>query len=366
MSKNIQAMYNSKGAIMKKKICVSALASLIITLVLFIIDTIGALSKSHSMLIQREYSGGECVVYRGVGWIVTRLYPMTDSNKGASHNNCILNFDFISLLAIFVVAWLIIWLILCILGKSRKTALLVIGSIVACYLIFLGGRKAISNLKDAPQELQSISIYTSDLNSGSYYMIQYPNKAYSFVDAGDHGRYGHTEDISLNIQPDKVSKSKLRKLVKAANKLQKDSELSSKSSNFAFRVEIVYKVNGRYKYHNKKKERYKSIKFNAYSEYPESWESFASIVNEICGGEYLSMNPEVTELSKEWFCDAYGIYEKDMPSGGNLDEFLFKYIGNIKPMCGINKNGNMSVFNVTKTLNNYKDSLETEAEAETE
>ena len=52
---------------------ISVLIALIITLVLFGVDTVGALSPSRDMLIEFEEYGGECINYVGIGWNVLVL-----------------------------------------------------------------------------------------------------------------------------------------------------------------------------------------------------------------------------------------------------------------------------------------------------
>lgn len=302
---------------------ISVLIALIITLVLFGIDTVGALSPSRDMLIEFEEYGGECINYVGIGWNVLVLYPMSSPDNPAPASAPKLSFNLISLLVVFVAAWLISWIILCIFSKNWKRILIFIGGIAACALLFLLAGKAYDAYKSTITELVGIQVYTADINPDGYYAVNYPKYVYSFVPAGENGRLGQCLEIPLQAAESKeISKKQIKRLLAATEQLKNDSkrERDSNGHPFAYTIEIRVKTHGGIS----------TISFDGYNEVPDSWSEFVSVVNEICGENYLSTNPDMVVFSNEWFCDAFGVTESDMPEGGNLDRFIETVIGGSK------------------------------------
>lgn len=88
----------------------SLIFSSVITLILFAIDTIGILG--FGMLpLAINFGGGECNQYIGIGWQLLRLYPLTDSSAPAKTTTEI-GFFLPTLIAIFVVIWIISFVII--------------------------------------------------------------------------------------------------------------------------------------------------------------------------------------------------------------------------------------------------------------
>ena len=119
-----------------------------------------------------------------------------------------------------------------------------------------------------------------------------------------------------------ISKKQIKRLLAATEQLKNDSkrERDSNGHPFAYTIEIRVKTHGGIS----------TISFDGYNEVPDSWSEFVSVVNEICGENYLSTNPDMVVFSNEWFCDAFGVTESDMPEGGNLDRFIETVIGGSK------------------------------------
>lgn len=340
-----------------KKVKISSLVALIITLVLFGVDTVGALSSSRDMLIQIEQPGGECIDFIGVGWHVLRLYPLCSVDEPAPSSAPILSFDLISIVVVFIALWLLCWIILCIFSKNWKKILLFVGIIAAGVLVCFIGSKAIRAYKRIPTGLISLQVFTADINPDSYYAVSYPDYVYSFVPADEDTRFGQCPEIPLQIPEGKeISKKQLKLLINAAEQLENDSTRHSKGHPFSYKVEIRISTHGGSSY----------ISFEGYNEIPESWTEFVAIVNEICGDEYLSSNPDMVVYSDDWFCESFGVTESDIPEGGSLDQFLSTIVGGsengIRNISGANHFMSLISFDVETTLEQYEKRLSDSAQ----
>ncbi len=329
---------------MKKTIFFSLVAALAVTLILFGIDTCGALVSSE-LPISYERPGGDCSVDQGIGWNILHLYPLTAVSDTYTGSTTHVNFDFLSLVIVFAALWFLMFLIICLFTKNIRLLLIIFGSILGIVLLIF----IISTVKDAigdtPTELSSIRIHTSDMHPGSCYAISYPRNVYYFVPAGKAGPYGHTQSETLYLEDDveNISKKQLKQLLNAATELKSETVLKGDKEAFAFRVEIVYKTN----------DGYGSLKFTGYESFPDSWAGFASEVNSICKNNYLSETPQPVRFSKEWFMESFAISEADMPPEGSLDGFIKYRKIDMETISGINSSGNEYIFDISTELDAY-------------
>lgn len=335
----------------------SALIALIITLVLFGIDTVGALSSSRDMLIQHEEWGGECSVTKGIGWQVLRFFPMSTPNNPAPSSPSKLSFDFISLVRVFVCA-LVLSLVIssivaCIYKKKFKWLLISCGSVAAIALLYFVGSKALDKFNQSPTGIEYIEVYTADINPGEYYTVLYPDVAYSLIPPDGNNEFGYCFETPLKIPVDKqVSKEQISRLTTAAEQLKSDSVRSGKGQPFAYKVDIS--ISTRKSDRNPRNGGFIHYSFSGYNEVPESYKEFALIVNEICGGDYLSTNPQMADFNTEWFSKTFGVTEDDIPEGGSLDEFVASIVNGIENISGSDSHGSPKPFDPKLSLQIYE------------
>lgn len=329
---------------MKKVLIRSLLAAFAITLVLFGIDTFGAL-KNGDMLISIEQMGGDCSVDRGIGWSILHLYPVSKASEAPVMPEARASFDFLSIAVVFLTLWFFMGLVFCLFSKKYKQVLMVVGGIAAILLIWFGISKIRESVGDIPTELVSVRVYTADMHPGSCYAVLYPDQVCYFVPAGEDGKYGHTrtENLYLRDHVQEVTKAQLKRLINAA-KAVKEKTGSGSRKDFAFRIEINYKtVSGS-----------SNLYVYGRESFPACWDELAEAVNDICGQEYMSKNPQKSEFSKEWFIENFGVTEQDMPEDGNLDGFINYYKIDMEQIAGSYKNGRDQVFDVQEGLRAYE------------
>ena len=201
-------------------------------------------------------------------------------------------------------------------------------------------------------ELYRIEILSSDIHPGVCNSLQYPGHAYSLVPAGAEGnRYGYLDKtlIENGMAVTDISREQLDALLDAA-KAVKEKRTYRYKGDIAFWFKITYKT---------RDGGYGSVTCWCYDEFPEEWADFVRLVNGICGGDYLRENPEIVIYSDEWFSENFGIYEKDLPEGASLAQFMEYKVwvkNDMERFCG-NFNGDLRGFDAEEELNDYLEYL---------
>lgn len=329
---------------MKKTIIWSLLVALTLTLILFGIDTYGAL-KNEDMLICYESAGGDCSVDQGIGWSILHLYPLTSVSDTSPTTTIKVSFDFLSIVMVFLGLFLVSFFVGNIICKKFKQVIIGVGGLAVIVLLWYFVPLIKGAIGETPTELTSIRVYTSDMKSGNCYMVSYPYRVYYFAAAGTDGEKGHSKMESLNLQDHvgDISKEQLEKILDAAENVKKEAIRGDNKKDFAFRIDIRYKTrdgNGK-------------LDFYGCESYPDTWKDFAHLVNEICGDDYLDETPEMIKFTKHWFIENFGISEEDMPDEGDIDGFIKNREINMKTIAGIYYNGDEHQFNVEDELKAY-------------
>ena len=101
---------------MKKKILIACIVSVVINLILFGVNLVGA-NVFHSVPFAKSIPGGECIEYIGFGVYLLEIFPMTaDGGVSVSYQ---IGFHFMSLLIPLIVIFLLTFGILLLIDKLR-------------------------------------------------------------------------------------------------------------------------------------------------------------------------------------------------------------------------------------------------------
>lgn len=334
---------NRKKGSMKKAFIISLILSLVITITYLGIETF-CVKTGRDMPYQKVDYGGECIEYSGVFWGVTLLAPLTNKDEPSAPSPIITYFSWIRLLLVFLTLAFLIWCVLCVFHRRIKPVLIVIGSIVAVVLVVIGCKRLKKAWDDAPVEISSIMVITSDIHQENYFSLRYPYDASYLVRPGDEGEYGKTAYTHMGqcMEPQTVTGKQLKALLKAAQSVKEASD-TDKKKDFMYYIKVVYKTH----------EGYGNVQTYGYGAFPEEWATFVRLTNEICGQEYLREQPEPVILTAEWFSETYGFYDKDLPEGASVEHFLSTQKIPMKYICGIDSSGNYRHYDPTSAIKNY-------------
>ena len=325
-----------------KIILISLIGALLINCAYLAVETI-CVKTGRNMPIQSQVTGGECIEQVGLFWRVTILCPMTSAEEHYTPSPNIESFAILQFLGMIMITAFVLWILLMILSRRIKPALICVGILVACALLVTGGTKLKDAWDDTPEELIRVTVITADLHPGVYNSINYPTNASCLVLPGEGQPYGYLDDQEVTdfISPENVTRGQLKALLKAAKAVAENTDTDQKK-DFAYKISIVYKTRagGRKVTH--------IIGFDAF---PAEWESFIQTLGETCGGNYLREKPEMVRYSKEWFCETFGISEKDMPEGKTVDDFINQHKISMQKICGMNPySWNYECFDPQKLL----------------
>ncbi len=329
-------------------IVISLALAFIVTLSLFFYEDAAYHSTGHSRF-EKECFGGEVIQYQGLFWGITHYAPMTSVDEPVAIDGP----DIYPLRGRVALSIILIsgasWAVLCILTKRFKPVLIAAGSIAVIYFGLIGIRKGTNAWKNTPKEVAYIRITTTDFRPGDVTAIDYPQKVLFFSKAGMDGQYGYlySEKMSANmISPDKVSKKQLKALIEASRNVRKNTYIH-KDKPFTYRIEVCWKTN----------DGYGSAKVSGFGGYPEGWEEFISIVNEICGEEYLSKTPDTPEFTAQWFTENFGITDADLPNDMTVEDYLTSTGINLKTVSGTYDSSMPYRYNAKRALDMYIENL---------
>lgn len=102
---------------MKKKLLIAFIVSLVINLLLFSINMVGA-NIFHKLPVSKAIPGGECVEYIGFGVYLLAVFPMT-ADGGASVTYSV-GFSLISFIIPLIVIFILVFIIELIINKIRS------------------------------------------------------------------------------------------------------------------------------------------------------------------------------------------------------------------------------------------------------
>ena len=138
------------------------------------------------------------------------------------------------------------------------------------------------------EKLIKIEIYTTDIQPGQCFAVEYPRNAYYLVKAGEEGKFGRTETRKLenSVSTDDVSKAELNEIIAAVRKVDENS-------NDNYKEDVAYFVSVQYE----QKKGYCTVGAYGYGGYPEGWDELVALTNGLCGGDYLSETPTVQDMN---------------------------------------------------------------------
>ena len=346
MWEKIRSKIKFKDLNMKQMLLLSPLYSLIFSVINLVFETL-CVFVLNMPLLHLRFAGGECDQYVGFYWMVTHIYPLTDSNERPSGIQTDTGFSFLRfLLAVFVIALIIFFVMLLLNGYKKAILKLLVSSVALIAFIVLAGF-GIKKYKDIPTQLESVLVVTSDLHPGVYNAMDYPEYASRLVAPSEEDNvYGYSKETYLRandknlILPEDVSAKQLKKLLKAAEAVR-ESKRGSSSDGFAYIIIIRYKTEG------KRAE----LRTKGYGSFPEEWSVFVRVLNETCGTDYLREDPEHVFFSYEWFGKTYGITQKDLPNGATIEDFFnYNDRNSMEKICGLNYQYEFAPYDPTTYL----------------
>ena len=302
-------------------------------------------------LIHLRMAGGECDQYVGFYWLVTRIYPMTDSSVGSPGVSTDREFSILRFFLSVMVIAVIILLVMMILNGYKRLILTLFISIAVLIAVIAAARFGINKYNDIPTQLESVLVVTSDLHPGVYNAMYYPEYAAKLIAPGEKDNvYGYSKGTYLRandknlILPEDVSAKQLKKLLKATEAVR-ESKRGSSSDGFAYIIIVRYKTKGGRE----------GLRTKGYGAFPEEWAEFVRVLNETCGTDYLREDPKFVPFSYEWFSETYGITEKDLPEGATIEEFIdYKDRNSMERLCGLNYQYEFAPYDPTMYLEWFK------------
>jgi hypothetical protein len=328
-----------------KLVGISIMVSLFVNFAYLTLETI-CVKVSGNLPIKNVLYGGECMEYEGVFGGITILCPMTSSDEPHVSATPILRFSIFNFIGAIILLSFVTWLVLLLINRYFKLALILVGSIAGISLAVIGGKKEIERWEETPVALTSITVITADLHSGVYNSMSYPKQVASLVVAGEGQSYGYSKNESIAdcISPENMNGKQLQALIKTAQKVKEHTN-TDQTKDFAYRFKIIYKTRGG---------GHKNLQIIGYDSFPEEWGEFIRTINEACGMHHLRENPEMVTFSKEWFCDTYGIHDQDMPEGLSVDQFIEKYNITMQRLSGMNPSSwDYQILDIQRPLEDY-------------
>ena len=104
---------------MKKTFKASVVVAFIITIGLFLIETV-AVVAFKKLPISLRLSGGDSVTIFGIGWKNAKIYPEVNILEPTITKTMDINFHPLSLILVFCVVWIVLFVILAIRARMKK------------------------------------------------------------------------------------------------------------------------------------------------------------------------------------------------------------------------------------------------------
>ena len=104
---------------MKKTFKASVVVAFIITIGLFLIETV-AVVAFKKLPISLRLSGGDSVTIFGIGWKNAKIYPEVNVLETTVTETMDISFHPLSLLLVFCVVWIVLFVILAIRARMKK------------------------------------------------------------------------------------------------------------------------------------------------------------------------------------------------------------------------------------------------------
>ena len=104
---------------MKKTFKASVVVAFIITIGLFLTETV-AVVAFKKLPISLRLSGGDSVTIFGIGWKNAKIYPEVNVLETTVTETMDINFHPLSLILVFCVVWIVLFVILTIRARMKK------------------------------------------------------------------------------------------------------------------------------------------------------------------------------------------------------------------------------------------------------
>ena len=104
---------------MKKTLKTSVVVAFIITIGLFLIETV-AVVAFKKLPISLRLSGGDSVTIFGIGWKSEKIYPEVNILEPTITKTMDISFHPLSLILVFCVVWIVLFVILAIRARMKK------------------------------------------------------------------------------------------------------------------------------------------------------------------------------------------------------------------------------------------------------
>lgn len=104
---------------MKKTFKASVVVAFIITIGLFLIETV-AVVAFKKLPISLRLSGGDSVTIFGIGWKSEKIYPEVNILEPTITKTMDISFHPLSLILVFCVVWIVLFVILAIRARMKK------------------------------------------------------------------------------------------------------------------------------------------------------------------------------------------------------------------------------------------------------
>ena len=104
---------------MKKTLKTSVVVAFIITIGLFLIETV-AVVAFKKLPISLRLSGGDSVTIFGIGWKNAKIYPEVNILEPTITKTMDISFHPLSLILVFCVVWIVLFVILAIRARMKK------------------------------------------------------------------------------------------------------------------------------------------------------------------------------------------------------------------------------------------------------
>ncbi|MCR4793018.1 MAG: hypothetical protein K5871_09710 [Lachnospiraceae bacterium] len=328
---------------MKKIVLVSAVLALLITFIYCVIEGIMVHSTGH-MPFEQNVIGGECVIYEGVFWRIELMAPLQAVGETAYSGGPKIFLSGKMLIVSVLIIFAVSWTVLCLIGKKIRPVLVTIGTALVIYLLIIVTGKIKTSYDDTPTGLSYLRIYTTDLVSGHYIAVDYPSSVLTFVKAGEDGKYGRIESSSMSrhLDADELTRDQFKALLNAVTTVR-DNGSNDRELGYTYQIVMIYDTHGGRD----------SIRITGYGGYPEGWSDLVRITNEICGGDYLSEEPETAELTADWYAENFGVSDDDLPEGVSVEDYLRTEHFVIQRFSGVTSGGMTYGFDAEKALNAY-------------
>lgn len=195
---------------------------------------------------------------------------------------------------------------------KKNKILFICAGIWICIFVLLSGYSAVAKRngenqwesQEMGQRIERLEVWSAARNENHIYHVNYPYYYYFFRPTSEGSIYSSLEDLEDIKYNGDLKEEEIAYFINYLTNLPKQE--ASEDSVLSYQVY--------YSYYDENGEEHSSF-IRGYDTFPAGWDEFIMRFNELCGGEYLTVNEEVQSVTPEFLTEVFGVTDEDVRDG---------------------------------------------------